>query len=173
MCELTQPNIVAEGHLPDDIEKLIGFILHGVVHALDDEIDIPTTYFAEANNQLSVIDPQGLPKPEMVKEAVAAFINSMPTTMVGYVTEAWSLPASVEITDFTSIKTHPAKEAALLVTIETFDGVWMSKTPFIEVNGKKQLPESVMFRKVPDGYVPYPQFVSMLTPQVPAGTVLH
>lgn len=177
-CTLKQPSILAEGHISDDIEKLIGFILHGVTHMLHDNDSIMETYLVTSNENINIIDPRGLPK-ELVKDAVTLYATQNDGDLIAYLSEAWMLPDHMHeaqqngTSGYATIEDHPDKFEVLLITIESAEGVWLIHTPFEYTNGKRSLPETIKVELMEFPMLPYPDFNNLLPVKVPAGVSLH
>lgn len=181
-CTLKQPTVLAHGHLPDDIEKLIGFILHGVAHMLDDGHQVPMTYFAlpKKRDDVIIIDTRQLaPDLDAIEEAVMEVVEEHKPGVLACLSEAWKLPDDKKadylngITPYKTIDQHPDKYDVLLITVETTDGVWMMDCQIGIEGDKRVLPDTITFDKVPDDKEPHPGFLRALVQGVPDGVMVH
>jgi hypothetical protein len=181
-CTLPIPTVLAHGRLPDDIEKLIGFILHGVSHMLDDGVSVPMTYFGlpDDPSKVVVMDTRNMGDNILqISQEVRGQVQEHQLTRIACLSEAWKLPEDKKqdfidgISPYKHIADHPDKFDILLITVETQEGIWMMDCPIHQHGDKRRLPESITFDLVPPTMEPHPQFLRMLDTRVPAGAYLH
>lgn len=177
MCSLPQPEVIIKGNAPDDMQKLVTFILHGVTHIFDGDMELQPAFFGtyDYGNRMAVIDPRGVPYDELgntLKEVIA----EKGIEMIGCLSEAWKLPED-KLEDFFrsggDIEDHPDKYDIVVVSVETPQGVWLADARIDTVKGKRTLPAKITFDRVPDGKIPHPGFISVMVPQPPVGAYLH
>lgn len=176
MCPLTTPAIESAESLPYEIEKVLNFMLHNVVHYLDDGEEVSLVHFAVTDEDtMTVFDSTELPSPHLADMVVRMWLVSHSAKVVAFMTEAYTLPEQFReayqngTSGFSELKDHPEKQEIILLNAESPEGVWDIKVHCtMSEDGKRMLPASVVASPILD--MEYPR---MLVEQVPADAVVH